>query len=237
MLIVALLVTALSAADVTLEQIKALTKVYLRDSTEVPMNVDITTVEVTDTKEPKVTHNSHLTETTVFKGYNQGSGSFAVRATKQGLTPFGRYEAFSGEFAAFLSGTILFRKDNPETEIKSGEPVSIVVRDKNCSALDANPNFVFPRKVCGTTEVTFASVPQGDLAIQHATFDSKGAPAHVKVAHLGMVEVRAYHYDVDFQLKTLPGEAKPYLWPLKTVVTATSDKGTVTVTNLYGAKQ
>jgi hypothetical protein len=233
MLIVALLLTSWSAADVTIEQIKDLTKVYLRDSTEVPMSVDVTTI-VTDPN-GKVTHKGHLVEATTFKGYNQGAGSFSVRATKQGLTPFGRWEAMSGEFAAFMSGTVLFRKDNPQTELKQ-PAVAVVVHDANCSALDANPNFVFPRHLCGTTEITFASGPQGDLVMQHATFDSKGSPARVKVAHLGIVELRSYHYDVDFQLKTLPGEAKPYLWPLKTVVTATSDKGTVTVTNLYSAK-
>jgi hypothetical protein len=51
------------------------------------------------------------------------------------------------------------------------------------------------------------------------------------------VNLKSFHYGVDFQLRTLPGEAKPYLWPLEAVVVATSDKGTVTITNKYSPKK
>jgi hypothetical protein len=235
----AFLLLILAAADVTLDQIQTLAKVYLRDSAEVPMNVEVTTV-VMDAK-GKLTHRSHLTETTVFRGYSQGTGSFSMRANKQGLTPFGRWEAMSGEVAAFMSGAILFKKGNPVIEIRQssepGKPVAILVSDSECSPLDSNPRFVFPLHLCGTTEIALTAGPNGDLAVQHAKFDSKGVPARVKVPHMGETELRGYHYDVDFQLKTLPGEAKPYLWPLKTVVSATTDTGTVTVTNQYSAKR
>ena len=79
-----LLVIALalfSGAEVTLDQIKALAKVYLRDSAEVPLSVDVTTV-VTD-PDGNVKHRGHVTASMVFRGYNLESRKFSVQAKKR----------------------------------------------------------------------------------------------------------------------------------------------------------
>jgi hypothetical protein len=89
----AVLLVLFAGTEVTLDQIKTLAKVYLRDSAEVPMNVDVTTV-VKDMA-GKMKHQSHLTASMVFRGYSLQSGKFSVQATKSGLTPFGLQDSLS----------------------------------------------------------------------------------------------------------------------------------------------
>jgi hypothetical protein len=234
-----LLLTVLGAEDVTLDQITGLAKVYLRDSAEVPMAVDVTTL-VTDPS-GKVKHKGHLTASMVFRGYSFQLGTFSARANKQGLTPFGLRDSLSGDLAAFFGGSLLFAKDGPRPQIRQsdgpGKRLVVVVQNANCPALELNSKFLFPQHPCGVTEIALTSGAGGDLAFQHVGFESVGAAATTKVPHLGDAQLKTFRYGVDFQLKTLPGEAKPYLWPLKTVVTAITDKGTVTITNLYSAKR
>src|SRR5260370_30506348 len=102
--LLAIALALFSGAEVTLDQIKALAKVYLRDSAEVPLSVDVTTV-VTDAS-GKEKHKGHLTASMVFRGYSLQSGKFSVQAKKDGLTPLGLQDSLGGHVAAFLGGTL-----------------------------------------------------------------------------------------------------------------------------------
>jgi hypothetical protein len=222
--------------DITIDKIRALAKIYLRDSAEVPMSVDVTTV-VTDPA-GKVKHRSHFTEGMVFHGYNLASGNFSIRATKGGLTPFGLRDGLSGDLATFFGGSAVFDKEAAiQIHQATGQPVAVIVKHANCPAIDWIPKYSFPQHPCGAMEVTLARDERGEPAIQHVTFNSTGSPGTANIAHLGMAQIKAFQFGVDFQLKFLPGEDKPYLWPLTTVVSASTDKGTVTITNRYGAKR
>ena len=46
----------------------------------------------------------------------------------------------------------------------------------------------------------------------------------------------SFHTVVEFQLKSLPNEPNPYLWPLESTVIAITDKGKLTITNRYSPK-
>jgi hypothetical protein len=221
----------LTFEDVTLDQIQALAKVYLRDSAEVPMNVDVTTV-VTDST-GKVKHRGHLTAGMVFHGYNIGSGKFSLYANKGGLTPFGLGHSLSGGLATFFAGSAIFDKEAViEIHQAADKSVTVIAKRPNCPALDWIPKYSFPQHPCGTTEITL-----GDLTIRHVSFTSTGSSGPANVAHLGPAQINAFQFSVDFQVKFLPGEDKPYLWPLETVVSATTDKGTLTITSRYSARR
>jgi hypothetical protein len=71
---------------------------------------------------------------------------------------------------------------------------------------------------------------------QRFTFDSAGAPVHATVPHLGGAQIFSFHTVVEFQLKSLPNEPNPYLWPLESTVIAITDKGKLTITNRYSPK-
>lgn len=226
----------LTFEDVTLDQIQALAKVYLRDSAEVPMSVDVTTV-VTDPG-GKVKHRGHFTAGMVFSGYNLGSGNFSIRATKGGLTPFGLRDSLSGDLATFFAGSAIFEKEaGIEIHQASDKSVTVIAKRANCPALDWLPKFSFPQHPCGTTEIAMAQGETGDLAIRHVSFKSTGSAGPANVAHLGPAHINAFQFGVDFQLKFLPGEAKPYLWPLETVVSTITDKGMLTITSRYSPKR
>jgi hypothetical protein len=51
------------------------------------------------------------------------------------------------------------------------------------------------------------------------------------------VQVLAFHAEVEFQDVVLPGDSKPYLWPLEAVTSVTTNKGKVTISNRYSPKK
>ena len=232
-----MLLVLLSAGEATLDQITALAKVYLRDSAEVPMNVAVT-VMVKD-RAGKIKHQNQLSTSMVFRGYSLNTGKFSIVATKNGMTPLGLHDSLPGDLAAFVAATRLFKLGDAQVEILQPEQnhATVFVRDGKCPALELMKKEMFVLHPCGNAEFTLTARSGGELALQNVSFDSTGSAVVTKVAHLGEVNLKSFHYGVDFQLRTLPGEAKPYLWPLEAVVVATSDKGTVTITNKYSPKK
>ena len=208
------------ADDLTLGRLTALAKIYFRDSAEIPMTVAITTV-VTDNN-GKVKHQSQTTAGMVFRGYNLESRKFTVRATASMMHRGALGDSLPGDAAAFVAGGFLLGKRDSPIEITPG---LVTRKDKECPALEMMPRWFVPAHECGTMQLTLTSTPTGDPMFQRFSFDSLGAPASASVPHLGSVQLLSYHTTVEFQLKSMPNEAKPYLWPLETVVTGLTNKG------------
>ena len=219
------------ADDLTLDRLTALAKTYFRDSAEIPMTVAITAI-ATDNN-GKVKHQSQTTAGMVFRGYNLESGKFSLRANASMMHPGALGDSLPGDLAAFMAGGILLRKKDSAIEITPG---LVVLKDKECSALELMPRWFFPAHPCGAAQLILTSTPTGDPMFQRFSFDSLGAPASANGPHLGSVQLLSYHTTVEFQLKKIPNEAKPYLWPLETVVTALTNKGKLTMTNRYSPK-
>ena len=56
--------------------------------------------------------------------------------------------------AAFLGGTLLFRKSDANIEIRQ---LAVFVRDEKCPALESMPKVLMQPHPCGTAEITLAS--------------------------------------------------------------------------------
>jgi hypothetical protein len=138
-------------ADVDLDQIKELARAYFRDSTEIPMNVAVTTT-VTDAA-GKVKHQGQATVGMVFNGYHQESGKFSFRANSGMLNAGAMRDSVSGDLAAFFAGGMIPKKDPSLIEIRQspepGKPVLVVVKDKECPALELMQRAMFPQHPCG----------------------------------------------------------------------------------------
>ena len=225
-------VSAWTAEELTLERVTALAKVYFRDSAEVPMSVDVTTLVTNEGG--KTIHRAHLTVGMVFNGYNQQSGKFSFRANSGIFSTGALHDSLSGDFAAFFAGGLITKPIPTRSLAIEQESVSLV--DKSCPALQIVKGAAFPAHLCGTGHFHVSNAPNGELMFQSFTFDTSGAPAMAKVPHLGDVQIQGFHAAVFFQQGMLPGDAKPYLLPEKTVTSLKTDKGTVTVINLYRPK-
>ncbi|MCU1232252.1 MAG: hypothetical protein JWP63_219 [Candidatus Solibacter sp.] len=73
------LLPAVRAEDIRIDRIIAVAKSYFRDSTEIPMDVAVTTV-VTD-KQGKPKQKAQTSVRMVFNGYSQQSGKFSLHAS------------------------------------------------------------------------------------------------------------------------------------------------------------
>ena len=167
-----------SGADVTLDRVTALAKTYFRDSAEVPMSVAVTTV-VTDGA-GKVKHRGQSSVSMVFHGYNQESGKFSFRGTSGWFNTGALRDSMSGDLAAFISsGYLLPKKDSthhPEIQQPSepGKPILVVAQDGDCPAMEVMPQWLFPSKPCGSARFNLTAGANGDLMLQHFSFDSLG---------------------------------------------------------------
>ena len=228
------------ATDVDLDQIRALAGGYFRDSTEIPMSVAVTTM-VTDAA-GKVKHQSQSTVGMVFNGYNQGSGKFSLRANSGMFNAGAMRDSLSGDLAAFFAGGLIPKKTSTQTiaiqqPSEPGKPVLVVIRDGECPPLELMPRWIFPQHPCGSAQFSVTADSQGGLTFQHFTFDSSGAPAAAKIEYLGDVQLLSFHAAVEFQEVLLPGDPKPYLWPMEAVTSLTTNKGKLTISNRYSAKK
>lgn len=222
-----------AADEMDFDRVKALAISFFRDSTEVPMNVEVTTV-VTDPS-GKVKHRGQGTAGMIFNGYNQGSHKFSLRANAGMMSAGVMRDSVSGDLAAFFAGGLI-QKDDAGRTVEIRRPDLVIVRDKDCPELALMQRWMFPDHPCGTAEFTVGRNAGGNLAIQRFTFDSGGAPGAAKVEYLGEIQVTGFRALVEFQEKLLPGDAKPYLWPLMAETSVTTSKGKVTITNRYSAK-
>lgn len=223
-----------------LDQIKALANTYFRDSTEIPMNVAVTTV-VTDGA-GKVKHQTQSTVGMVFNGYNQGSGKFSLRANSGMFNAGAMRDSLSGDLAAFFAGGLIPKKTSTQTIAiqqapEPGKPVVVVVKDGACPQLALMPQWMFPQHPCGSAQFSVIAGSHGSLIFQHFSFDSSGSPAQAKIAGLGDVQLLAFHAEVEFQEVVLAGDSNPYLWPLEAVTSVTTNKGKVTITDRYSPKK
>jgi hypothetical protein len=227
-------------AEVDLNQITALATAYFRDSAEIPMSVAVTTV-VTDGA-GKVKHQGQSTVGMVFNGYNQGSGKFSLRANSGMFNAGALRDSLSGDLAAFFAGGLISKKNSTHTiaiqqPSEPGKPVLVVVKDGECPELQLMERWMFPRNPCGASQFSVHADSQGGLMFQHFSFESSGRPAPAKITGLGDVQLTAFHADVEFQAVQMPGDSKPFLWPLEAVTSVTTNKGKVTITNRYSPKK
>jgi hypothetical protein len=228
------------AGGVDLDQVKELALTYFRDSAEIPMNVDVTTTVMDITG--KVKRRTQAAVVMEFNGYNQRSGRFSLRTNAGWLKTDSLHDSLSGDMAAFFAGGLIPKKDSAHLiEIQQApepdRPVLVFVKDDGCPQLDLMAITTFPRHPCGAAEFRLGAGPDGHLEFQHFSFTSSGDPSAAKVAYLGDVQLKAFHASVEFQEVYLPGDSKPYLWPKEAVTSATTDKGTVTISTRYSRKQ
>jgi hypothetical protein len=230
-----------AATGVDVAQIQALAKAYFRDSTEIPMNVAVTTL-VTD-RSGKVKHQSQSIVVMVFRGYmNQAAGSFSLRTNSGMFNAAAARDSMSGDLAAFFAGGLISMKSSHRAiEIQqasaAGKPAVVIVKDGECPQLALMPRWMFPQHPCGSAQFTVNLGSRGALTFQHFSFESSGSPVAAKVTYLGDVQVLAFHAEVQFQEAMLPGDPNPYLWPMEATTSTSTNKGRVTISNRYSPKK
>src|SRR5664279_5091509 len=130
-----LLVAGAPAADAPdRSQIAALSRTFLRDSAELPMDVLVKTV-VTDAKGRRK-RDAHSNVQFLFRGYNAGAQKYSFRSTAGLMSLRILHDSFAGNFAAVDAFSRLTTNgSNPaEVTIEPGGPDgSFIIRSKSAA--------------------------------------------------------------------------------------------------------
>lgn len=219
------------ANELTLGQVAKASKVYFRDSAELPllMNVEMTITDqsgrIRKHKTGKVNYD--------FQGYNSRSerahlnlkGSRAVLKAAASIS-------ISSLAPAILLGpeaeqSFTFRTlepRSPDLVLANMAPVPA------CDPFEWWADFYTSKSLCGSFEI---QLQKNDLELKHVTFHASGLPASAVVDVLGPVTILRFHSEADFQKVLIAGDPKPFLVPRLVTVTVDTDKGKIVMSSEY----
>jgi len=221
---------ALPAQVPTQDQLLAAAKIYFRDSTEIPMNVDVSTT--VENPAGKITKRSQSTVRTVFKGYNLQNRRFTWTGNSGWFHVGSLRDSFSGDWGAFVAAGIVGNPEDP-AEVQVDSATAASVRWKNCHRqFSMHPRYLMPDKTCLSAEFVLGA-EGGQPSFKRYTIHLGELPAPARLPYLGAAKITAYTIDGDFQQALLPGDPKPYLTPGKVTSVISTDKGKITVVNTY----
>jgi hypothetical protein len=218
-------------------QVTALSRTFLRDSTELPMDVAVQT-KVTDAKGRKK-RDAHSNVQVLFNGYNRQSEGYSFRS-KSGFTGFKiLHDSLGSNFVVIDA----FRRlaphgTNPaDVTIEPGtKDGSFVIRSDapvDCQGFKMQPHFLYPEHCCYSVIFHVTADPGGKLVVQDFAVDIDKLPAAGNVRYLGLTEVRKIHSDGQVQEASFGGDPHPFLIPKHITTTIETSKGTVVLTSDY----
>lgn len=218
------------------DQVMAVSKSFLRDSAELPMDVDVTTV-VKDAK-GKTKRNAKAKIRFLFKGYSGKSGNFSFHSTSGMFGVRVLHDSVGGNFAVIAAFTRLAPDPDGEPEIsidpeKAGEPLNVhVAGPKNCRPFRMSQKYLYPEQLCPLAD--FRMIREGTgLRVESFALDAAKLPAAGKVQYLGEGEIQRFHAEGELQEARLPDDPRPFLIPKRVTTTIATSTGTIVVTNLY----
>jgi hypothetical protein len=233
-----LLVAGAAAADLPDRgQITALSKTFLRDSAELPMDVLVKTVVTDATGKKKRDAQSKVQF--VFRGYNAATEKYSFRSTAGFMSMRILHDSLAGNFAAINAFSRLTPHDSNSADLTiepAGPDGSFIVRSKpaaDCHGFTMSAKFLYGENYCYATVFRVARDAAGKLAIQGFAVDIEQFPAPGKVRYLGDVQVRKIHSDGEVQAARMGDDPRPFLIPKRVTTTIETDKGAIVVTNDY----
>lgn len=234
-----------AAGKLTLSQLATAAKAYLRDSAELPLDMQLSMLAVDGSS--RTIKKDHATGRYDFHGYNlhseNANASMRVQTkgflhSAKGMLP----AAWNSFIAGILPSTVLSMKAEEEYSLEMADPsaASHLVTAKitpppgSCSEFKWSIKHVAPETFCGTSKF---ELQKDDLSLQHFSFDAGGLPLATEVKPFGRCQLRGYHVEVEFQKVTLAGDPKPFLVPKQVEVTIDTDKGKVVMSSEFAPRK
>jgi hypothetical protein len=234
----ALLAACAAAADLPdRDRITALSKTFLRDSAELPMDVLVKAV-VTDAK-GKTKRNAKSNVQFVFSGYNAKAETYSFRSTAGFMSLRILHDSIAGNFAVINAFSRLTPHGSNPAEVTiepGGSDDSFIIRSKaaaDCHGFSMSAKFLYGEHYCYAAVFHVARDAGGKLAVQDFAVDIEQLPARGKVRYLGEGQVRKIHSDGEVQEVRMSDDPRPFLIPKRVTTTIETDKGAVVVTNSY----
>ena len=234
----ALLAGSMPAADVPNRgEITALARTFLRDSAELPMDVQVQTL-VTDAKGKKK-RDAHSNVRFFFSGFNAKSERYTFRSTAGFMSLRILHDSLAGNFVAINAFTSLApQSGKPDgVTIEPGATAdTFAIRSQpaaDCSRFRMSTKYLYPELFCYSVLFHVTKDGSGKLTIQNFAVDIEKLPVQGKVGYLGDAQIRKIHSTGEVQEAHLGDDPRPFLVPKRVTTTIETDKGSVVVTNDY----
>jgi hypothetical protein len=220
-------------------QMTELSKSFLRDSAELPMDIAVTTV-VKDAS-GKQKRNATSTVRLLFRGYNAQAGRWSFHANSGLMARRILYDSMGGSLAVFDAFTSIAPRPEGELRIvveggEAGAPFVVRVTDPKCTVFEMKGSYPYPNRSCNMSTFHVKRDAAGALAIDHFTLDILRLPASGKTPYLGYGTIRKVHVEGEVQEVRVAADTKPFLIPKRVITTVETDKGMLVVTNAYTLK-
>jgi hypothetical protein len=226
---------ACSADEVTLGQVAKASKVYFRDSAELPlrMNVEMTITDqsgrIRKHKTGKVNYDFH--------GYNS-------RSEHMNLNLKGSKAVFKAAVSISMSSLVSVTLLGQEAEkyytfrtSESGSPDLVLANMTPvpaCDPFEWSADSYTSNPLCGSFEIQLRKT---DFELKHVTFNASGLPVSAVIDVLGPVTILRFHSEADFQKVLIAGDPKPFLVPKLVTVIVDTDKGKIVMSSEYSLRK
>ena len=218
-------------------KIAAVSKLFLRDSAELPMDVAVTTV-VTDAK-GKEKRRAQSTVHFLFHGYNLKTERFSFSARSGWFSTRALHDSMIGDWAVFQAiGMLAPARDHVQLDVRTdpaGPGFAIHGANIGCHEFVMDEHWLIPRKSCPEVSLHSAVDEKGGATLDRFTMEVGPLPVPAKIGYLGDVQVNKLHIEGEIQKTYLPNDSSPFLIPRKVVTTFTTDTGSIVITNEYRA--
>lgn len=225
-----------TTAPVDRAKVTALSKMLLRDSAELPMQVTVTT-SVMDASGKEKRHQTSTVQF-VFHGYNQQAQRFSFNTRSGWFNTGALRDSEPGDFAVFEAFSAMVPSKQNESRMKiaaedgGGFRIDMPAMT-DCRDFEMNPGALYPHKFCPSVQLQVSVDAAGAPSLERFGMDVGNLPAVGRIAYLGAVEVRRIHAEGNTQQALLPGDPQPFFVPKAVVTTIETDKGRVVLSNLY----
>ena len=250
------------ATEISFERVTRASKESLRDSAELPMrmSVDFSATDLTG----KLRKHRTGTYDYDFHGFNPRSSNSTMNL--RGSPRSGFKEAATAAVVATLAAVLVAPGaehrlkmkviDSPQPGIFVAEfvpaddsPGAVTVSlstekpvreeksgsQQKCQTSEWMRNAYLLRNICPAR--LQVQMQKDDLSIKAFAYDVAGLPLPAKIDYLGEANITSYHFDIDFQKATLPGDPKPFVVPSHVTVNIATDKGKLAMTATFALKK
>lgn len=237
-----------AAKTPTLDQLADATKIYFRDSTEIPLQQEVT-LKALDSS-GRTRKSAKASVEWLFQGYSrrrkENRDSLNVTFW-QILWGFGVVKAAANSDTVWLLGLITMFSDQ-SAKSDAGARYSFRVKERmapgpltaQLTPIAPCPQFKMERRpayylfdgICGTTEFQLKE----DLSLESFTYEAGGLPAQVKIEPFGRTTLRRYYVEAEFHKVMLPGDSQPLVIPKSVTTTLETAKGNIVITSVYNPK-
>ncbi|HEY6273710.1 MAG TPA: hypothetical protein VIX19_17155 [Terriglobales bacterium] len=217
----------------TPEKLAAGMRIYLRDSAEFPLHMDMVLV-ATDSS-GQVRQRKKGSANYDFHGYNPRSNNSGgqLRGSK-GTFPAAENALLGGILPSFAVVALSAGAQPVTSEDSVAGLVTAKIEQPGCGEFEWSSANSMPKRLCGSMEF---QLKESDLSLVRFSYQAGGLPITTVVKPFGKCQLQSYRVEAEYQQVSLPGDPKPFLVPRRLEAKVETDKGGLVMTSQFAPRK